>query len=412
MSQLNTSMRKYYQAALLVVAVMSIISLLFYRHEYNKLRYVLEVFNYFGKSELKDHINNCTEDNTKPEKVSLDFDEPFSSWQRLSDDLFVYSSYSKSQREIVTIGYGKLLSNLNLNCDVYLDEENRIAPGKFSYSTIKNSTDVMGNDEYCGYLLKCEQIEEGNPVAVTYYQTSDDNINRANLILSLKQLPQPSSLDSYVFCVAPPTNKMITLTEMTNFINTHKSIGVDNFIVYDYGIPIVFNKALESTAKYVYTKIPWNFPFLNARSHTIKEIIELDCLYRTYNKIMYAAVLSWEEYIVLNYHSSLHNLMVDFKKNKMYGQRFMLKSSVSCIQKKDNKLKANSTFMRKEENGKYRSVYILKPDEVLDNEVIKTMEVLPELVVVKRYQECGSAPESVKWKTSNYRKSFRFAGDT
>lgn len=413
MTQLNSSMRKYYQAALLAVATVSIITLLFYRHEYNKLRYVLEVFNYFGKPELKEHIDNCTEDNTKPEKVSSDFDEPFASWQRLNDDLFVYSSYGKSKTEVITISFGKLQSNLNLNCDVYLHEESRLAPGKFSYSIIKNTTDDIENDEYCGYLLKCEHFEEGNPVGVTYYQTSDDNINRNSLILSLKQLADPSSVDSYVFCVAPPENLMITFPEMTNFVNTHKSIGVDNFIVYDYGIPIVSNKALKSSEKYDYTKIPWNFPFLKARSRVIKEIIELDCLYRTYNKVMYAAVLSWEEKIVLNYHSSLHNLMVDFKKNKMYGQRFMLKSSVSCIPKKDDKYRANSTISRKQEgNGKHRPVYILKSDDVLHNEVVKTMEILPELVVVKRYQECGSAQENVKRKVSNYRKSFRFSGDT
>ncbi|XP_033227594.1 uncharacterized protein LOC117179680 [Belonocnema kinseyi] len=409
MSQLNSGMRKYYQAALLAVATLSIITLLFYRHEYYKLRYVLEVFNYFGKPELKEHIDNCTEGNRRPEKVSSDFEDPFASWQRLNDDLFVYSSYGKSKSEVVTIGFGKLQNNLNFNCDVYLHEESRIAPGKFSYSIIKNTTDDIQNDEYCGYLLKCEHFEEGNPAGVAYYPSSDDNINKNSLILSLKQLPQPLSVDSYVFCVAPPENLMITFPEMTNFLNTHKSIGVDNFIVYDYGIAIASNKALKSSDKYDYTRIPWNFPFLKARSGIIKEIIELDCLYRTYNKVMYAAVLSWEEKIELHYHSSLHNLMFDFKKNKMYGQRFMFKSSVVCTPKKVGKHRVNSTISRKERN---RPVYILKSDDVLHNEVFKTMEVLPELVDVKRYQECGSAQEIVKRKVSNYRKSFRFSGDT
>lgn len=403
-------MRKYYRLLLLAVAVVSVITLLFYRHEYNKLRYVLEVFNYFGKPDQRELFDNCTKSGTKPLKVSYNFDEPFTSWQRLSDDLFVYSSYSKNSGQVVTIGFGKLRNDLNLNCNVYLDNENGSVHGKFSYSIMKNTTDVMGNEEYCGYILKCDHSEqESLLLGVTYYQDSGESP-----ILSLMHSsPEPLNSNNYAFCVAPlENNGMATLSEMTNFLNNHNSLGVDDFIVYDYGIPTSYNQQLVSSSKFSLTKIPWNFPFSTTRRTIITSIIEFDCLYRTYNKAMYAAVLSWEENIVLNYHSSLHNLFIDFKRNKMYGDRYMLRNSVFCVQNMDEKSKMNATIARKQEKN-WKSLYILKPNDVLYNDLVKTMQVLPDLAEVKRYQVCSnSIQENLKSKISNLRKSFRFAGDT
>lgn len=400
-------MRKYYQAILLIVAVISIISLLFYRHEYNKLRYVLEVFNYFGKSEHKEIVDNCTRVDIKPEKVNLEFDEPFSSWQRLNDNLYVYSSYTKNNREILTIGFGKLRSNFNLKCNVHL--ETKIVPGQFSYSILKNTTDTLENDEYCGYLFKCELAEEeNNPIGVRYFEATDNSDNKNSVILPLKQLSATLDANGYAFCILPLENKMPSELEITNFLNTHKLLGVDEFILYDYNMPIIHDKVLKNTVKSICTKIPWNFPFSNIRNRIIISLMELDCLYRTYNKALYAALLSWEETIVLNYHSSLHSLMNDFKKNKMFSDRFMLNSSIFCTQ---NKIAASSVLKNQKSNLKSRSVYIFKPDDVLDKENFKTMEVLPELVEVKRYQLCINGEQNVKQKNANLRKSFRFKAD-
>ncbi|XP_051158593.1 uncharacterized protein LOC127279973 [Leptopilina boulardi] len=395
-------MRKYYQAILLIVAVISLISLLFYQHEYNKLR---NVFNYFGKVEHKDIVDNCTKIDIKQEKLNLEFDEPFSSWQRLNDDLFVYSSYTKNNREIITIAFGKLRSNFDFHCNINIESE--ILSGKFSYSILKNTTDILDNEEFCGYLLKCELEEENNPIGVTYFETTTNN---DNIILPIKQLSKFLDGSEYAFCISPIDNKIPSLLDVTNFLNTHKLLGVEDFIIYDYNMPIIMDKILKNQMKTSCTKISWNFPFFNIRKRIIMSLMELDCLYRTYNRATYSALLTWDENIVLNYHSSLHNLMIDFKKNKMFGDRFMLNSSIFC--KQNNKTRASAVGIKNQKsNLNNRSLYIFKPIDILDNENIKTMEVLSDLVEVKRYQLCINNEQKGKQKIVNFRKSFRFAAD-
>lgn len=395
-------MRKYYQAVLFIVAVISLISLLFYQHEYNKLR---NVFNYFGKVEHKDIIvDNCTKVEIKAEKVNLELDEPFASWQRLNDDLFVFSSFTKNNGEIITIGFGKLRNNFDLNCNVYLEGE--IESGKFSYSILKNTTDTLENDEYCGYLLKCQLAEEKKPIGVTYFESAD---SKSSVILPIKQLSESWGVSEYAFCISPLENKMPSLLEVKHFLDTHKLLGVEDFVLYDYNMPIISDHVLRNTLKTSCTKIGWNFPFSKIRTRIKLSLMELDCLYRTYNKATYAALLTWEESIVLNYHSSLHNLMIDFKKNKMFGDRFMLNSSIFCVQ--NNKTRSSVVIKNQKSNLKGRSVYIFKSVDVLDNESFKTMEVLPDLVEVKRYQLCTNGEQNEKQKHVNFRKSFRFAAD-
>ena len=148
--QLNTNrhakvrMRKYYRAILLITAVISLISLLFYRHEYNRLRYVLEVVNYFGQPNQEGSLK----------KTTLGLNEPLSSWQRLDDDLYVYTSYVINKGKIQTISYGQL-NNLNLNCFIFFEDLLTPIPGIFSFSVIGNTSDVPGKTAYKGYLLAC-----------------------------------------------------------------------------------------------------------------------------------------------------------------------------------------------------------------------------------------------------------------
>lgn len=128
-------MRKYYQVLLLVTAVISVISLLIYRHEYNRLHYVLEVFNYFGDPEQK-LSSNCSEFLLN-KKLDLHLDEPQSSWQRLTSDLFVYSAYDVEDGKIEGIGYGRVANFQKFTCHVQFDELVQQSAGELSFEAIK-----------------------------------------------------------------------------------------------------------------------------------------------------------------------------------------------------------------------------------------------------------------------------------
>lgn len=130
-------MRKYYQALLLVTAVISVISLLIYRHEYNRLRYVLEVFNYFGNPGQK-LSSNCSE-LLRNKKLDLHLDEPHSSWQRLTSDLFVFSAYDVDDGRVEGIGYGRVANFQRFTCHVQFDDQLHQSTGQLSVEAIKVS---------------------------------------------------------------------------------------------------------------------------------------------------------------------------------------------------------------------------------------------------------------------------------
>ena len=419
----ETRMRKYYQAALLITAVVSLVLLLFYRHEYNRLRYVLEVFNYFGKPNQEANKINCSKDVPEIKKYSVDLSEPLSAWQRLDDDLYVYSSYVRNNRKIETISYGKL-TDPNLDCNIFFDELLTPIPGTFSFNTIGNTSDIPGRTAYRGYILICEYTEDMTPVGVNYQPKHQLLFNANSPILPVKTQAKSLTYNGSALCVAPPLNIPMSRAEMISFLNFHELVGMNHFVIYDYGIPNVFHKALKRMAQdshpkwsFTYEVIPWNFPIREIHPNVIKSIIEADCLYRTYNKVMYAATISWEEYIVLKYHHVVSDLLVDFERTRMFGNRYIIQTQTFCVQQRDDKRSSNSTpiVLRKTYTSPNaldaNFLYIYKPHESLHVKDMKTLKAAANLIILNRYVSCNdynaNNVESNKYEPS----ILRFAAD-
>lgn len=419
----DTRMRKYYQAALLITAVISLTALLFYRHEYNRLRYVLEVFNYFGKPNQEGIKISCPQNTPELKKFSPDLNEPLSSWQRLDDDLFIYSSYVISNKKIQTISYGKLNSP-NLDCNIFFDDLLTPIPGIFSFVVLGNTSDIPGKVAYRGYMLTCEYTENMTPVGVAYQHRYQILYNANSPILPVKKQAKTLMYNSSALCVAPPLNIPISRADMISFLNFHELVGMNHFVIYDYGIPNAFHKALKKMIEdsspqwnFTYEVVPWNFPIREIHPNIIRNIIETDCLFRTYNKVMYAATISWEEYIVLKYHDHVvSDLLHDYEKTKIFGNRYMIHTQTFCTQQRDDKRSTNSTpiILRKIYTSPNaldaNFLYIYKPHESVNVRSIQTLKAAETLIVLNRYVLCNdynaNNVESNKYESS----ILRFAG--
>lgn len=111
-------------------------------------------------------------------------------------------------------------------------------------------------------------------------------------------------------CVAPSSeNRRMSKVDMISFLNFHELLGMDNFVVYDFGLPSHFNRALRKMSrdpnpywKFTYATVSWSFPFADVSDELQRGIIEADCLLRTFNKTTYAVTLAWDEYLVMKYH--------------------------------------------------------------------------------------------------------------
>ncbi|XP_076762600.1 uncharacterized protein LOC143430320 [Xylocopa sonorina] len=396
-------MRKYYQAALVVTAVVSLVSLLIYRHEYNKLRYVLEVFNYFGKPNLKTAETNCTINVPIFTKPNMKFEEPFSSWQRLDNDLYVYSAYNIRDKEVQVIGFGSSTSIKDVQCAVLFESMDEPVLGSFSYLSIDNKVNLTNADKnvnYKGYHFYCTYTKNKVPVGIIFLTKSNTNFNEVP-ILPIKTQPQSLNYTNTGICISPPLTKPIQRLQMVSFINFHDIIGIDNFIVYDFGIPNEFNSNFRELSKsqspywkFTYTVVPWNFPFPGIHPTIINNLIQADCLYRTYNKITYITTLSWDEYIVLKYHHSLADLMKDYKRARMKAERYKLKTSTFCTQQIDSTVVKNITFtifkkLRYDSTiSDNQPIYIYNTHEALTKNNIYTRDIGNDLVTLNRYKHC------------------------
>lgn len=389
-------MRKYHQAALAFVAVVSLVTLLIYRHEYNKLHYILEVFNYFGQPQAK--FPNCTENLSR---TLVYLGEPTPSWQRLDDELYVYSSYNIDERIVRTIAFGKI--DTTLKCEVLFDEELVPIAGSFSYKKIDLSPESSNLDKQKrqGYYLNCEYAEvQQRPVAVKYFKSSETDHSDVPM-LSIRNLAENSNSEESAICIAPPAEKPISQVDMAAFLSLHEIIGFQHFIAYDYGIPASFNREMKNPMqwKFSYETIPWNFPFPKVDAEATKNIIEADCLHRTMNRIAFVVTLSWQDYIVLKHHrdfTGVASLIAQSDKRKIVGSRYGMSALVFCTEQEDSKqaVNADPTIFKKIHSysniAQKRSVDVCRPAEVLGARGLGKKQLLSQSVTVNRYQRCHS----------------------
>ncbi|XP_012258629.2 uncharacterized protein LOC105687509 [Athalia rosae] len=395
------SMRKYHRAALIIVALVSVVSLLFYRHEYNKLRYVLEVLNFFGKPGIKDiNSNYHGVENFGSGKLDLRLGSPLPSWQRLKDDLFAYSAHHVRDTEIRVIAFGRTNHDLKLNCEVFFENRQPIK-GNYRYLKIGKSSKLIDSENfvYIGYQLFCEYSDNHTPEGVSFF-SAEQNTHNGSSIMNVKISPKSLATNELVVCVAPPLNKALSRVDMISFLNFHHMIGINHFVVYDNGIPSTFTEAVEDIVisrrlNLTFTIIPWNFPFSGFNQEFVKEIAEIDCLYRTYNKGEYSVTLYWEEYIILKLHHTLSELLTDFEKSEP-SERYQVETSVFCTQQNNDMtiietapIAIRNTRKAALSSDASRQIYINKPHKCLNLNSVKSRKASTDLVTINLYRYCS-----------------------
>jgi hypothetical protein len=86
-------MRKYQQLCLLLISVISVTVLLIYKSENNRLKYVLEVMNFFGRNDANALIK--IEGLGKNSTYFFDYSSPLPVWQNIGNNFYAYSSFWK-----------------------------------------------------------------------------------------------------------------------------------------------------------------------------------------------------------------------------------------------------------------------------------------------------------------------------
>lgn len=343
-------MRKYHQLLLLIITVVSLTTLLMYRREYLKLRYVLEVLNYFGNPQGGGEDCLVLNDTfIANERRKTYFSLPKPSWIKVSQH-FVYSSFWEVEGDrlhVRALAIGPPSAFTNFECHVWFDHGDNLSSvmGKFGYSLRsipKYFNESKEQQSINIYELFCEPVEtiaQGLPYGLVLIYKRGATQTKTLIPIFKSDIPDRKNIDKVVVCVRADVTGT-SKSSVVEFISYHQGVGVTDFIVYDNGLQYKILSKLETLAgmkgfsKSIST-LHWNFPYSDLDAEST--ILEMDCLARTSGRVETVAVLNWDEYVVPKSQYSINKMMSEATPSKKIPVQFELKSFICCTDLKDDR---------------------------------------------------------------------------
>lgn len=405
-------MRKYVQVVLVVLSVFSLVSLLVYRHEYNKLRYVLEVLNFFGTPGGTPPNGTCLNNMTYRHYALT---QPPPAWQRVSNTIYVYSAYWDTLDEhnvVKAVAIGVLNENLNYGCYMWFDNQETPVQGEFSFSGIprKNQKTPSKNSisakyfakttKNKGYIFYCKAREaSGTPFGVTFYKTNNDETAQAYVPVALINRSKAVH-NSTAVCVMPREAPFGRKTEYLEFLSYHNVIGVQDFFVYGgefvYNILALMHR--DPRISINVDSLQWNYPFVTDYD-LMRSVAEADCLLRTKGFFESAIALAWNQFLVPKFHSSISNIIQDFDPDRKVP-KFQIPTVLFCLEYNDDP-KATvqlPLIFRKSRYALPRSNITVMINRLL-TEGNKVQKISREIAAVHWYTKCDMFDLKVVDKT-------------
>lgn len=394
-----SNMRKYQQLLLLIVSIVCTVTLLFYRHEYLKLRSVLSVLDFFGTVDKGN--STCltfSNDLTKDVTAKYQFEEPRSVWMKLGD-YYVYSSFWENSEEggfTRTLVLGPKSTFYNFKCRIWFEEGDIIISEKGLLKFELDLRSLRKNQSTRKYFLRCivqNKPTHAVPYGVLWSATDNDGIP-VSVFSPIFSQPRVTLLDSAI-CVLPDYSGL-PKTNFIEFITYYNTLGVSNFIIYDSGIQHSIFPFLESVSGRdgilsSVSVLRWNFPVVDAELERVA--IKDDCLSRTFGKAKFVAIVSLDDYIVPK-KLKLNRIVSPNKITDLLN--LSMNKRLCCTNLDDDKSTKRSwpLFLRKNKCLKYNNT-----DDMLfinfksygDMNKDRIYEVSEDLAVINHYGICDDS---------------------
>lgn len=303
---------------LLILSVASLSLFLVYRREYNRLHYVLEVFNFFGQpcniSSLQQSENILNQHDWGATPL----------WQE-NEKIYFYSGFWMD-REAKVLALLVNNGTLAKNCYLWFDDKRKPFLGKLRFLKI-SETNVL-NQKIYWFICSLKSLNTA-PYAVSFSIKNKKLSQSKKILLTNSEEFKPKF--NITLCVSPTAfNK----TKVVEFLSFHKLIGIDSFIFYGGGIPHRLSKLLINFSDRLgihLTFLPWNYPSIE--TSLTRDVIAKDCLERNRNQSMYVAILETDEYIVPSDSYNLHSII---NSPHAESQQFALPVQNFCLDSTDS----------------------------------------------------------------------------
>lgn len=343
-------MRKYHQLLLFIITLVSLSTLLVYRREYLKLRYVLEVLNYFGSPQGGGEeclVLNDTFVNKERQRHLFSLPKP--SWVKVNQH-FVFSSFWEIENDkfhVRALAVGPPSAFTNFECHIWFDQGDNLhsVMGKFGYSLrnipkyYNDSKELMTTNIYELFCEPVESVVQGTPYGLVLIRKMDKTQIKTFIPVFKTEITDVKKLGKVVACVRADHSGVLKST-IVDFISYHLAVGVTDFVIYDTGLQHKILSVLESLSGVKgfgesLSVLRWNFPFNDLDTETT--LLEMDCIARTSGRVETVAVLDWDEYIVPKKHYSVKEMFREVSPSKKIPVQFELESFICCTDLKDDK---------------------------------------------------------------------------
>ncbi|CAL4125247.1 unnamed protein product [Meganyctiphanes norvegica] len=307
-NQVYVVMRKYQQLALTIISAVSLVAFLFYKHEYDRLRYTLEYLDTFGQPPSDNDIKPSCGYGTH-RRVST----PPVDWIQVTPDLQVYSSFfddtnGMGEPQVRTIAAVRKSSEppTDLGSLLWFETEEMPVPGSCNVEQVVERPHGIADHKYeelqIMFIMCSAENKKLMLSKVPYmiqFTVGKKSISGAVYIHETETLK--SVEDTSAVCIAP-LNSPIDSLRVVEFFAYHNIIGFKKFTAYGtvltplarrlfdkYGDEIgisVEEKQFSSSKDFILTDF------------AIRKVIELDCLYRHRDAYENVIILTIDEYLV------------------------------------------------------------------------------------------------------------------
>lgn len=396
-----------------------------YRSENSKLKYVLEVVNFFGRS---DTVSMVRLDKGEAAKfVTQHIFGPTPMWTRIGDDFHAYSAHWHKNPfvpggEAVVIVIGLQRSPVKFRCSFNFPSGS--VTGLFSYTRVELASSLSKDTEhYHVYKFMCKVNKDFGPKGPQVIVFHDIQTGSAEHFMHIHNLSQPPSVSyvpsqkseskgqsvtsksSVAACVdfipynitksADSQTNAFTDKQLFEFFLHHGTIGIQDFIVYEMNnFPTQAYDILQHQGIRI-TRLPFNFPYELGDASKIRGILELDCLLRTSAQIKFVMLLRMNEFFQPTSNVRLNRTFVkSLEQHPDNINRYELQLQTVC-ESKGREMRSDLHLFDPDARSDY-PVLVYRPTyELLDN--LKSIEVSAASGgLVHRYKPCS--PNSINLK--------------
>lgn len=421
--------------------LISVSILLMYRSENSKLKYVLEVVNFFGRSDSVTMVRLEQGVNTEFPTKHI-FDDPAPMWTRLGD-FHAYSSHwhkndFSAGGEVVTIVVGLQRSPVKFRCSLIYPGGTNLSSntvtGLFSYVRAElPSTMTKDAEHYHVYRFMCKvnkdfglkgprivvlhDIQMGsadhfmhiNNLSQSHTTVEGTPKGQKSMATTAKKVTNRSSVTACIDFIpynitksAASQSNLFTDKEILEFFLHHSIVGIQEFIVYEMNnLPSRVHELLQHQGIHI-TKLPFNFPYELGDALKIRGILEMDCLLRTSAHFKYVLITRLNEFFLPTSNVRLNRSFVQsLEVHPDNINRFELPMQTICMPEEEgagNRIRSGLHMFDANARNKH-PVAVYRPGryELIDE--IKSIELSQSSGIVHRFsRHCPNSVNLKDWR--------------